>query len=118
LSFRASFLCRFVCFEPFSVRANLRVPAAMSGRSRSRAPRGAGAEIAALREALRLEREHFAALEARWLAVYHEVVEDARALAALARAAGAAGDVVDDWFVPPPAPAEPEPEPEHDERRR
>jgi hypothetical protein len=91
--------------------------AAMAPRSRS--PRGGASEIAALRAALaaaetalRAEHARAAAMEARWLSAYQEVVDDARALAALARGAGAAGDVVDEWFVPPPVAAEPEEEPD------
>ncbi len=79
----------------------------------------AEAELAAERAAaavLRAERARAAEREARWLSAYHEVVDDARALAALARGAGVGGEVVDDWFVPPPAPAEPEEEPPADEQ--
>jgi hypothetical protein len=91
--------------------------AAMASRSRS--PRGAAAEIAALRAALAAatvelaaDRARAAAREAEWLAAYQAVVDDARALAALARGAGVGGEVVDEWFVAPPAPAEPEEEPD------
>ena len=78
--------------------------------SRSRSPRG-GAEIAALRAALAAAQARAADLDARWRAAYQDLAEDATELAALARGAGAAGDVIDTWFRPPPAPAEPEEEP-------
>jgi hypothetical protein len=74
----------------------------------------AEAELAAERAAaaaLRAERARAAVREAEWLTAYNDVVDDARALAALARGAGVGGEVVDEWFVPPPAPAEPEEEP-------
>jgi hypothetical protein len=70
-------------------------------------------EVAALRAALAAERARYAAMEARWLAAYRAVAEDAEELAALARAAGVGGEVVDDWLpaAPPPAESEAEPEP-------
>jgi hypothetical protein len=99
--------------------------AARTGATRSRTPRGsvgvaAGGEVAELRAALaaaeatlRAERARAAARDLEWLAAYRAVTDNARELAALARAAGAAGDVVDDWLpAAPPAPAEPEREPE------
>jgi hypothetical protein len=95
---------------PLAMSSGARVPV------RSRTPRGSvGAvetsEVAALRTALAAEQARYVAIEARWLSAYNAVVRDARELAALARGAGAGGEVVDDWFVPPPTPAEPEPEP-------
>jgi hypothetical protein len=68
--------------------------------------------LAAAEAALREERARTATREAEWLAAYNEVTADAQELAALARAAGVGGAVVDDWFVAPPAPTEPEAEPE------
>ena len=89
----------------------LPAPLAMAPRSRSRSAARESAALAAAETALRAERARAAELDARWLAAYQDVVDDARALAALARGAGAGGEVVDDWFVAPPAPAEPEEEP-------
>jgi hypothetical protein len=112
---RSDLLERFLCFSISS--------AAMSSRSRS--PRGAlpsrdlgaalATAIAALADVmaeLAAERARAAVREAEWLSAYNEVTDDARELAALARGAGVGGEVVDDWFVPPPAPAEPEEEPD------
>ena len=88
---------------------------------RSRSPRltAAVVEIAVLRASLAAAQarvdaaeSHARDVDARWRAAYQDVVDDARELAALARGAGVGGEVVDDWFVPPPAPAEPEEEPD------
>ena len=104
--------------------ARPRPPGAMSDRSRS--PRGAvvpseadlRAALAAAEAALAAERAGRAAernwaadLRVRWLDRLHEMANDMRELAVLARRAGASGDLVDRWYVAQPA-AEPEAEPE------
>jgi hypothetical protein len=89
----------------------------MSWRSRS-PPRPT--EIAALREALRLERARAAAAEAELAhlreendileQLWREIAADTREIAAMARAAGATGGALDRWSAPV-VHEEPEPEP-------
>jgi hypothetical protein len=74
------------------------------------------AALAAERAGRAAERARAAALQWRWLDTLHSMARDARELAALARRAGAAGDLVDHWYAAPPAPAEPEEEPPADEQ--
>jgi hypothetical protein len=71
-----------------------------AARSRTlRGSVGAAAKIAALRAALAAEQARYVAMEARWLAANRAVVEDAKELAALARATGVAAEVVDNWLL-------------------
>ena len=93
----------------------------MSARSRS--PRAmpadlhaalaaAEAALAAAEAALAAERARAAALQWRWLDTLHSMARDARELAAIARRAGASGDLVDHWYAAPPPLFEPEEEPD------